>query len=181
MSNTPNRQNGAVLIVSIVLLVVLSLIGLYLFNSSLLEMRMADNAASSNIAFQRAEAARAYAEGLMNDLADKMSKGTLTYGCGTKGYYARASLNINGCTALNPANMKWDANDSFAVPNKSNQRYALEYLGIDTVKEIYLGIETGNDTNQTMQVYVFRILAHGTEDAGGNTVLQSIFTARKSS
>lgn len=181
MQRTVHRQRGAVLIISIVLLIVLSLIGLYLFNSSLLEMRMADNAGSSNVAFQRAEAARAYAEGLMNGLADNMSKGTITYGCTTKGYYARASLGINGCSALNPASMKWDATDSFAVPGNTNQRYALEYLGIDTVREIYLGLETGGNTSQTMKVYVFRILARGTEAAGGNTVLQSIFTARKSS
>ncbi len=178
MRNPLNRQNGAVLIVSIVLLIVLSLIGLYLFNSSLLEMRMAGNTASSTVAFQRAEAARAYAENQMNTQANTLSQGT-AYSCNT-GYYARPGLNINGCTAINLANMKWDATDSLSVPNKSNQRYAVEYLGTDTVKKAYLGIETGNNTSQTMQVYVFRILSHGTQ-GNGKKVLQSIYTVRKSS
>jgi len=173
------RQKGAALIISILLLVVLTLIGLYLSQSGMLELRMADNAASRSIAFQRAEAARTYAENLINSQADQMSAAGGSFEC-TTGYYASSNApNTSGCSQLDLSQMKWDTTDSIAIDQ--DQRYVIEYLGTDEVREPYLGVEVGNNTSQTMEVYVFRIVTRGSESAGGTVTLQSIFTARKSS
>ena len=173
------RQRGAVLIISIILLVVLTMLGLYLSQTGILELRMADNAASRSIAFQHAETARTKAESVMNALADRMSKKSGVLDCQTegKGYYAAASANANGCPSLDLTKMKWDATDSLTVDG--NTRYAVEYLGINKVPKFYFEKELGTSGN-TIEVYVFRIISHGIDTAGGEVLLQSIYTARKS-
>lgn len=55
MKHSIERQRGAVLIVSLVILLVLTLIGVAGMNSSVMQERMASNAQNSNRAFQGAE------------------------------------------------------------------------------------------------------------------------------
>lgn len=57
MKNYGNRQRGAVLIISLMLLIVLTLIGLASMQNTSLEERMAGNMRSENVAFQAAESA----------------------------------------------------------------------------------------------------------------------------
>ncbi len=52
-----NRQQGAVLAVSLIILLVMSVIGLSAMRSTILEEKMAGNYRNNNIAFQAAEAA----------------------------------------------------------------------------------------------------------------------------
>lgn len=56
-SSTKNSQNGAVLIVSLLVLLVLTLIGVSSLDSSILEEKMASNSQISTTAFQAAESA----------------------------------------------------------------------------------------------------------------------------
>jgi type IV pilus assembly protein PilX len=56
MNITPRKQRGAVLIISLVLLVVLTLLGLSAMQNTSLEEVMAGNLRSENVAFQAAEA-----------------------------------------------------------------------------------------------------------------------------
>ena len=55
MVNAPGRQRGAVLVVSLVLLVVLTLLGVSVMNVTQLEERMAGNSQEMNQAFHSAE------------------------------------------------------------------------------------------------------------------------------
>ena len=57
LSTLPGRQRGVVLIVSLILLMVLTLIGVTAMQTSTLEERMAGNAMDRSLAFQAAEAA----------------------------------------------------------------------------------------------------------------------------
>jgi type IV pilus assembly protein PilX len=57
-----NRQQGAVLVIAMLILIVMTLIGVSSMNSSLLEERMARNARDMNTALQAAEAALVDAE-----------------------------------------------------------------------------------------------------------------------
>ena len=173
-------QLGAALLFSLIFLLVLTFLGIHVFRSSILQLRMADNAGSKNIAFQQAETAITYAEGLINTKADNMSTGT-AYSCDTNGYFARYALAIAGCSGLDPDSMQWDDTDSFTVPGSTNQRYAIEYLGADQVYESNTGVEVGTGTSEMIDVYVFQIFAKGEESAGGNSILKSVFIARKSS
>src|SRR5688572_9206262 len=53
----PHRQRGAVLIVALLFLVMLTLLGVTAMTSSTMEERMAGNARDNGVAFQAAEAA----------------------------------------------------------------------------------------------------------------------------
>jgi len=174
-------QQGAALLVSMIFLLVLTFLGIHVFRSSIMQLQMADNAGSRMIAFQQAETARAYAEGILNDRADKMSDGTLPFSCATDGYFARADLAIAGCSELDIGSMQWDDDDSFTVPDAADQRYVIEYMGIDKVIEPNSGVEVGMGESDMIDVYVFQVIAKGEESAGGSSILQSIFIARKSS
>ncbi len=54
---SPTKQKGAILVVSLILLVVMTLIGLSSMRATILEEKMAGNFRDSNVAFQAAEAA----------------------------------------------------------------------------------------------------------------------------
>ena len=62
LSNFPRRQHGAVLIISLLLLLVMTLIGITAMQSSTLEEKMAGNMHNRNVALQAAEAALRVAE-----------------------------------------------------------------------------------------------------------------------
>lgn len=55
--NSPKKQKGAVLIVALVILLVLTILGVTLMESSVVEERMAGNLLDRNVTFQAAEAA----------------------------------------------------------------------------------------------------------------------------
>ncbi len=177
------RQQGAVLIVSIVLLVVMTLLGLYLSQSGMLEMRMSENAAARSIAFQLAETARSQVEEAVNPsqdptkgLAHLISRNSGVLNCRQEGagYYATASANATDCSPLDLHKMNWNNSDSKMLGG--NTRYAVEYLGTECIAQDLLGSEVGGTGEE---VFVFRIVARGAEDSGGVVTIQSIYTVRK--
>lgn len=68
----PHRQEGAVLVISIMLLVILTMLGISAIESTKLETRMAKNTQTYNEAFQTAEAGLVQAG---NQLIDRISSG----------------------------------------------------------------------------------------------------------
>jgi len=70
------KQNGAVLIISLVLLLVMTLLGLTSMQSTSLEERMAGNERHANVAFQAAEAALRGAEDWLDALANSPNTST---------------------------------------------------------------------------------------------------------
>lgn len=71
----PGRQRGVVLIVSLILLMVLTLIGVTAMQTSSLEERMTGNALDKNIAFQAAEAALRVGENRLGSDEDGLKSG----------------------------------------------------------------------------------------------------------
>ncbi len=65
------RQRGSALIICLLLLVLLTLTGLSTYRTTILEERMAGNAADLNLAFQNAEATLRIAERRLQDQASK--------------------------------------------------------------------------------------------------------------
>lgn len=57
LNTVVKKQDGAALVVSLIILVVMTLIGVTSMNNSLVQERMASNAQSTNITFQAAESA----------------------------------------------------------------------------------------------------------------------------
>ncbi len=65
---SPHRQRGAVLVVSLILLVILTLLGMSVMNTSQLEERMAANVQEVNQSFHSAETGLSW--GIANEIAD---------------------------------------------------------------------------------------------------------------
>jgi type IV pilus assembly protein PilX len=67
-NNMPARQRGAVLIVSLLILLIMTMIGVSSLQSSATEEKMASNSRDRSVGFQSAEAALREAEGFLEDL-----------------------------------------------------------------------------------------------------------------
>jgi hypothetical protein len=72
--NLQHKQTGAVLVVALVLLVVLTMLGISAIEATKLETRMAANTREYNQAFQNAEAGLRYANNLVNESGGNMDE-----------------------------------------------------------------------------------------------------------
>lgn len=91
------NQSGAVLIVGLVLLLILTIIGLASIRGSDLQERMAGNMLDRNIAFQSAEAALREGENILDALV------LPSFGGATVGYWP----DLNKPSAIRPRPMSW--------------------------------------------------------------------------
>src|SRR3569623_1048688 len=73
---SPHRQAGAVLIVSLLMLLIMTLLGITAMNSTTLEEKMAGNMRDRNTAMQASEAALKAAEAALSALANKPNEVT---------------------------------------------------------------------------------------------------------
>ncbi|WP_322002500.1 PilX N-terminal domain-containing pilus assembly protein [Marinobacter alexandrii] len=150
LSNLARRQQGAVLIVSLIILLVLTLIGLAGMNTSVLQERMAVNAQNSNRAFQAAESS-------VRALADELYADDLT---------------------LLRESMK-DANDKSSVKtftadaaNGITATYQAEYLG-----EVIITSGSSMDANESSTLLKgFRYELRGTATMDGTGAASTVFT-----
>jgi Tfp pilus assembly protein PilX len=121
------RHQGSALIVSMILLLALTMLGLSGTQTSTLELRMASNMADRAKAFQAAEHALQYAQDYVNKLAVSGEHKTL-FGT-TPGLYKtlNASAGQGGktsCTTSTPwlnSQAKWTASDSIEIPANAYQ------------------------------------------------------------
>lgn len=121
-----NKQRGSILIVSLMILVVLTMIGVSSMSSSSLQERMAGNFRDRQIAFQAAETALAYAEDFARNSVNSASIFN-----DTNGYYST----YNGPTNLTAFDATWwTTTKSQVLPTTIDQvrtqpRYIIEYRG----------------------------------------------------
>lgn len=124
--NKTKNQRGSILIVSLMILVVLTMIGVSSMTSSSLQERMAGNFRDRQIAFQAAEMALAYAEEFARQNVNAAS-----FFNNTNGYYEA----YNGPTNLTAFNDSWWTNTASQVlPTAIDQvrtqpRFVIEYRG----------------------------------------------------
>lgn len=124
--NKFKHQRGSILIVSLMILVVLTMIGVSSMSTSSLQERMAGNFRDRQIAFQAAETALAYAEEFARNNINSASIFN-----NTNGLYATYS----GPTNLSAFNDSWwTTANSIALPTTIEQvrtqpRYTIEYRG----------------------------------------------------
>jgi len=150
LPNLAGRQQGAVLIVSLIILLVLTLIGIAGMNTSVLQERMAVNAQNSNRAFQAAESS-------VRALADELYADDLT---------------------LLRESMK-DANDKSSVKtftadaaNGITATYQAEYLG-----EVIITSGSSMDANESSTLLKgFRYELRGTATMDGTGAASTVFT-----
>lgn len=120
------NQHGSILIVSLMILVVLTMIGVSSMSTSSLQERMAGNFRDRQIAFQSAEMTLAYAEEFARNSINSASLFD-----DTNGYYSQ----YNGPTNLNAFDSTWwTTTKSQALPTtiaqvRTQPRYVIEYRG----------------------------------------------------
>lgn len=166
-----HHQQGATLIISLMLLIVLTLIGVTAMNTSNLEERMAGNARDTNLAFQAAEAALKNAE-------EFLRTGFVTaaaFDGNTPGLYPTPSANNPPPDVYNDAVWNTAIVSTTNIDGVASQpRYIIEYMGI-------LGAEDINITNSATSGNadeVFRITARGTGGTDNAVVLLQSYFAR---
>lgn len=154
------RNHGSVLILSLMILVVLTIIGVSSMSSSGLQGRMAGNFRDREIAFQAAESALAYAESFAKD--NNITPGLFN---GSNGYYAEG----NGPKTSNAyTSTWWTAAKSQSYPGNISQvntqpRFTIEYTGDIGEEEGTSGVIIGYGTTQGGgAISGFTITARGT-------------------
>ena len=187
---TFHNQRGVALFIGLIFLLLMTLVGLYVSRSSVLELRMAGNAGAKAASFENAEDGRMDAEGILKTLSNTMSanmtsdtsaSASQAFNCGNlgAGYYARAGEGT-GCGVLVPDALNWDGADSLPNPDNPEARYAVEYLGLDEIFETGNDVETGIGNPEKKKVFVFRVVGHGVEPSGSASTVETIYMVFKS-
>ena len=164
-------QNGAVLFVGLIMLLVLSLIAITSMQSTTLEERMAGNTRDSLVAFQAAEAA-------LNAGEDLVDGGTVTLDMfdndGSDGLYDNTYDMIWDI-------LNWSASDSrsYAGFNPANvntpPRFVVQHIA-ETQAAPKVQLENYGEGEASTTVQLFRITSRGTGGSDNTAVvLQSVY------
>jgi len=158
------REGGSALIVSLLILIILSLLGLTAVRTTTLEEKMAGNLRDNDLAFQTAESAlrdaETFVEGVVSTNAFNDAGGLYGEATADPDYFAAATWN-----AVNSAVY------SGAITGVATQpRYIVKYLGVVPTAGGALNIG-GYGNQQAGTLHSFRITARGT---GGRDTTQVI-------
>lgn len=155
-------QGGSALIVSLLILIVLSLLGLTAVRTTTLEEKMAGNLRDDSLAFQAAESALRDAETFVESVVSVNAFND------TGGLYSEASTDPDYFAAAT-----WGAGNSVAYSGTiagvaTQPRYIIKYVGVDSSGSGALNIG-GYGNQQAGSLHTFRITARGT---GGRDTTQ---------
>jgi len=157
--NFPYRQRGVVLVVSLILLLVVTLLGITSMQGTVMEEKMAGNTRDRNLAFQAAESGLREAETFIDGV---VSLGNFD---GSGGLYGQTNAEPDFLAAATwtTSSQHIDANanyGSYAAP-----KYFIKQFTIVSGTEGALNMSGYGDNKGTGDVTVFRIIGRGT---GGN-------------
>lgn len=157
------RQKGAVLVVGLLILLVMTLVGVTTMQTTRVEEKMAGNVRDRNMAFQAAESALRDAEEYIEGLA---SVSGFASAAPSKGLYG---LNYSeGINFSSPASSTWD--------NNSSRVYSRTLGSVNTAPRYMIKIKSQGSSgltgalniqgygkqNPSSQAIIFRITARGT-------------------
>jgi type IV pilus assembly protein PilX len=170
----PHRnQGGAVLVVCLIMLLLMTLIGTSGMQATSLEEKMAGNMRDRNLSFQAAESALAAGEAFLGSKTTAQLN-ALVFDCvGPDGLFPQPGT---GCAAAQPIwdNINWAANSALYVGAlamvNTNPRYIIEYMGLSD------GNGDGDFTDAGVDQRVYRITSRATGGtAEAIVVLQVIY------
>ena len=164
-----HRQHGAALIMSLVILVILTLLGIGSMNTANLQILMTGNAQYQTVALNIAEQAVREAEVLV----DGIVAGTPAPDK-TDGYHNVAG----GDAEVDLTNFTWP-DDETADSGLPNSKYIIEYSGQKSLPPTTFKYINGNPIAGD-NVYVFRITARTQATRGAVRLVQSIYVTLNS-
>lgn len=155
-TNSQGRQRGAVLVVSLIFLLVITMLAVGSMQNTVLEEKMAGNASDRNLAFQATESAAREAEVFVEGIVSLGNFG--------------AAGGLRGRTDIEPSfydNSTWsDANNYVTATTDfgsyDNPRYFVKHLTTVAGTEGSLNMSGYGDNKGTGDVTIFRITARGT-------------------
>lgn len=171
LANRPIRQTGAVLVISLIMLLLLTLIGTTSMQATALEEKMAGNMRDKDLAFQAAESALKQAEITLDVPVGSLPNFTVA---GTDGYYLTTT---NDQKANITTDAFWTANPKITSSVDTTK------LGNDIAPPVYI-IEklpaacfdsAGCPPNPTKDIYRITVRATGASDKTV-VILQSLYT-----
>lgn len=167
-----NKQSGAVLVLSLLMLFVLTLIGVSSINTTTMEEKMSGNSRNQQLAFHAAEIAIREAEIFLTITSNPPALFTAT--SGANGLYTLSK----GPSNYNATDKGWWANSAngrktYGVKPKlttptydlaSAPQYTIEYRGVSKQKEATDPTLSGGESVNEGQggIAIFRITARGT-------------------
>ena len=171
----PHQQSGAVLAVSLMILIVLTLIGVSSINGSILELIMSGNTQNRVRALNNAETTMLIAQKeVTGNGAMTITGGVLSCDAVLTGLYHDSNGSCPGVTTptfINPTSLDWDGTDSITGID-ANNRYMLESMGIQTSAECSGDVE---DTDCTSKFAVYRITTRSEDIRGTVRMVQAIW------
>jgi len=194
MGNAPLAQRGAVLVVALILLLVLTLIGVSTMESTGMEMKMANQSRERLIAMQAAEAGLRTAERYIQDVGfsdaelsnsgcTESSNHCFKSDCSDGGFCFNGSsaANVTGCTLSPLATPVWESS-ALNVWNTSGRHQTLPQGNLDArvsyVVEFlcYIPTDISQALSATNASLLFRITSLATTTTGKSRVmLQSTY------
>ena len=187
------RQSGAALIISLIILVVMTIIGVSSIQTTSLEERMAGNMRDHNLAFQAAEAALRYAE---QDIEERLGHTNATdatiqeaFGDGSDGWFHmnNPEPSINELTQ----STFWEGRGIESVTSElsneivgggqvqSEPKYIIRWLAKHALGSPDIEIDRSDDERDDTdsEIYIFRITARGTGGSNqSQVVLRSYYS-----
>lgn len=177
LAPSPVRQRGAVLIVSMLLLLVLTVLGVAMMRMTGMQERMAGNTRDMGLAFQGAEAGLRDGEGwLRAQVNQPASTGTLSTCAATAvcQRFGASNIPVLPLDIASQTQTWWNTNGRVPTNSiaqlRSQPRYVIEEAGF--VRDSLLFDETGGRD-------FFRLTSQSSGGSGlANTVLQSTYARR---
>jgi type IV pilus assembly protein PilX len=172
-----SRQTGAVLIIVLVMLLVLTILGVSSLTTSSLEQKMAGNSRDRHIAFQAAEAALSYGEDFITSSINAQS----------------AFTNTNGFYKENDGPASYNAFDSSWWTGTNSIVYPTSIVEVNTAPrytiELYATVEADENTSINLGGYgestgggaitAFRVTARGTGLSDNTQVILTSYYGKR--
>ena len=170
-----SRQRGAALVISLLMLIILTLIGVTAMQTSGLEEKMASNSRDLNLAFQAAEAALKDAE----DFINTGIASTTAFDGNTAGLYP--PVTETNPTAPDPYdNATWATALSYSgtIDKVATQpKYIIELVG--NVGSDDINISGYGESSGAGEITTFRLTARGTGGSDNASVLLQSYFGRR--
>ena len=172
MSNVnANKQKGVVLIVTLVIVMIVTLLGLSSVKTTNAQLRMSRNVRDGRVAFQAAESGLKAAEAVLA-IEDSLA----TYQANTDGSYVEGAV---GVASRWEADATWQGVNSVVVDYDDSAeppRYIIEFVKTVVAEEDRLNLDNVGGETGSGRTQMFRITALGTgKTASAKTMIQSTY------
>jgi Tfp pilus assembly protein PilX len=177
----PVRQQGATLVIALLVLVLIMMIGITAVTTSNTQFKLAGNLQFEDSAMNNAEIAIGVAENWLSNGTNYAHSGFTTYNAAVAPEQQRPELfpigRLAGLTAPNNSvlTMTWDDSNSQSISDDS-QRYVIEMLSKGNRLMTSSQVVGGRGSFGCNQVNTYLITARGQSHRGASKFVQSYFS-----